>query len=56
MIAAELRGMGATAHAMTADLTDVAECEQVIPTVLERFGPIDGIANIAALAKTSVNQ
>ena len=46
-IAAELRGMGATAHAMTADLTDVAQCEQVIPTVLERFGPIDGIANIA---------
>lgn len=46
-IATELRGMGATAHAMTADLTDVAQCEQVIPTVLERFGPIDGIANIA---------
>src|SRR5579864_9303291 len=32
---------------MTADLMDVAECEKVIPRVLEQFGPIDGIANIA---------
>lgn len=46
-IVAELRAMGGTAHGMVADLLSVEECEKVIPTVLERFGPIDGIANIA---------
>lgn len=45
--AAEIRAMGGTIHTMVADLTDAAQCERVIPTVLERFGAIDGIANIA---------
>jgi NAD(P)-dependent dehydrogenase (short-subunit alcohol dehydrogenase family) len=46
-IAAEVRSLGGTIHTMVADLTDIAQCEKVIPTVIERFGPIDGIANIA---------
>jgi NAD(P)-dependent dehydrogenase (short-subunit alcohol dehydrogenase family) len=46
-IAAEVRVLGGTIHGMVADLMKVDECERVIPTVLERFGPIDGIANIA---------
>jgi len=46
-IAAEVRAMGGTIHTLTADLTDVAQCEAVIPRVLAEFGPIDGIANIA---------
>jgi NAD(P)-dependent dehydrogenase (short-subunit alcohol dehydrogenase family) len=46
-IAEDVRSLGGTIHTMVADLTDIAQCEQVIPTVLERFGAIDGIANIA---------
>jgi NAD(P)-dependent dehydrogenase (short-subunit alcohol dehydrogenase family) len=46
-IAAEIRDLGGTVHGMTADLMDEAQCETVIPTVLERFGPFDGLANIA---------
>jgi NAD(P)-dependent dehydrogenase (short-subunit alcohol dehydrogenase family) len=46
-IVAEIRASGGAAHGMTADLMDQANCETVIPTVLDRFGPFDGIANIA---------
>lgn len=46
-IAEEVRALGGTIHTLTADLMDIAQCEKVIPTVLEKFGPIDGIANIA---------
>jgi len=46
-IAEEVRALGATCHTLTADLQDVAQCEQVIPSVIERFGRIDGLANIA---------
>ena len=46
-IAAELRASGASVETMTADLSDVAECERVIPEALRRFGPIDAVANIA---------
>jgi NAD(P)-dependent dehydrogenase (short-subunit alcohol dehydrogenase family) len=46
-IAAEIRDMGGTIHTLTADLMDVAQCEQVIPRVIREFGPIDGLANIA---------
>jgi NAD(P)-dependent dehydrogenase (short-subunit alcohol dehydrogenase family) len=46
-IAEEIRALGGTIYTMVADLTDAAACEKVIPAVLEKFGPIDGIANIA---------
>jgi NAD(P)-dependent dehydrogenase (short-subunit alcohol dehydrogenase family) len=46
-IAAELRDLGGVCHTLTADLMDIAQCEEVIPRVLQDFGPIDGIANIA---------
>ena len=45
-IAVEVRALGGTAHTMVADLYDVAACEQVIPAVLEKFGPLDGVANV----------
>jgi NAD(P)-dependent dehydrogenase (short-subunit alcohol dehydrogenase family) len=45
--AEQVRQLGGTAHTLVCDLTSVEECEQVIPTVLGKFGPIDGIANIA---------
>ena len=46
-IAEDVRALGGTCHTMTADLLDVAECEKVIARVLERFGPIDGLVNVA---------
>jgi len=44
---ADVEALGGTIHSLVTDLYDVAQCEKVIPTVLERFGDIDGIANIA---------
>jgi NAD(P)-dependent dehydrogenase (short-subunit alcohol dehydrogenase family) len=46
-IAAEVRALGGAIHTMTADLTDIAQCEAVIPRVFEQFGALDGIANVA---------
>ncbi len=46
-IAGEIGDAGGAIHGMTVDLMDQGACERVIPTVLERFGPFDGIANIA---------
>ncbi|MET0238389.1 MAG: SDR family oxidoreductase [Sphingobium sp.] len=46
-IAEEVRALGGTIHTLTADLMNVEECEKVIPAVLAKFGPIDGIANVA---------
>jgi 3-oxoacyl-[acyl-carrier protein] reductase len=44
--AAEVRALGGTAHVMVADFLDAAQCEAVIPNVLAKFGPIDGVANV----------
>jgi NAD(P)-dependent dehydrogenase (short-subunit alcohol dehydrogenase family) len=46
-IARKVRELGGTIHTLVQDLLDVAQCERVLPTVLDKFGPIDGIANIA---------
>lgn len=46
-VVAEVRAAGGTAHGLTADLTDVSQCEQVIARVLRDFGPIDGLVNVA---------
>ena len=46
-IAEEVRALGGTIHTIVADLMDVAQCERVIPTALEKAGPIAGVANIA---------
>lgn len=46
-IAGEVRALGGTIHTMTADLFDIAQCEQVIPRVLAEFGPIDGLVCVA---------
>jgi NAD(P)-dependent dehydrogenase (short-subunit alcohol dehydrogenase family) len=42
----EVRALGGVIHTLTANMMDVAQCERVIPTVLERFGPIDGLVNV----------
>jgi NAD(P)-dependent dehydrogenase (short-subunit alcohol dehydrogenase family) len=43
----EVKAQGGAIHTLVADLTDIGQCENVIHTVLGRFGPIDGLANIA---------
>jgi NAD(P)-dependent dehydrogenase (short-subunit alcohol dehydrogenase family) len=43
----DVKSLGGTAYAMVADLYDVAQCEAVIPGIYEKFGGIDGIANVA---------
>ena len=40
-IAREVRELGGTIHTLVKDLMDVAQCETVLPTVLDQFGPID---------------
>jgi NAD(P)-dependent dehydrogenase (short-subunit alcohol dehydrogenase family) len=44
---AQVEALGGTLHPLVMDLMDVAQCERVIPTILERFGRLDGIANVA---------
>ncbi len=43
----DVKSLGGTIDSLVFDLTDEAQCEAVIPTVLAKFGPIDGIANVA---------
>lgn len=43
----DIRALGGTAHGMVVDLMDRAACEGVIPAVVERFGRLDGLANVA---------
>ena len=43
----DVHAIGGTIHPLVMDLLDRAECERVIPTVIERFGRIDGLANVA---------
>jgi NAD(P)-dependent dehydrogenase (short-subunit alcohol dehydrogenase family) len=44
---AEVEALGGKMQSVVFDLLDRAQCERVIPTVLDKFGPIDGIANVA---------
>lgn len=44
---ASARALGGTVEAMVADLTDPAQVERVIPEIWERYGALDGIANVA---------
>lgn len=46
-IAEEVRSMGGTIDTIVADLMDVEQCETVIARVIDAYGPIDGLANVA---------
>jgi NAD(P)-dependent dehydrogenase (short-subunit alcohol dehydrogenase family) len=46
-VAADVKALGGTIHSLVADLYDVEACQTVIRAVIERFGMIDGIANVA---------
>jgi NAD(P)-dependent dehydrogenase (short-subunit alcohol dehydrogenase family) len=44
---ADARALGGTIHPLVVDLYDVDACQTIIATVIDRFGMIDGIANVA---------
>jgi NAD(P)-dependent dehydrogenase (short-subunit alcohol dehydrogenase family) len=44
---ADVRALGGKIDGLVVDLYDREQCEKVIPTVLAKFGSIDGIANVA---------
>lgn len=46
-IAAQVKSAGGRIQTHVADLMDPEQCERVIPSVTEKFGEIDGIANVA---------
>jgi NAD(P)-dependent dehydrogenase (short-subunit alcohol dehydrogenase family) len=43
----DAEALGGKVDAFVADLYDVTQCQTVIATALDRFGAIDGIANVA---------
>jgi NAD(P)-dependent dehydrogenase (short-subunit alcohol dehydrogenase family) len=44
-----LRALGARAEAFGADLADEAQCEALLPQVLQRMGPVSALVNNASL-------
>jgi NAD(P)-dependent dehydrogenase (short-subunit alcohol dehydrogenase family) len=46
---AELRERGGNATALAADLTDEAQCRDLVPQVVREFGRIDAVVNNASL-------
>jgi NAD(P)-dependent dehydrogenase (short-subunit alcohol dehydrogenase family) len=44
---ADVKSLGGTIDSLVVDLYDREQCEKAVPTVLKKFGPIDGIANVA---------
>lgn len=45
----QLRQQGARAEAFVADLADEAQCQALVPAVLERFGALQAVVNNASL-------
>lgn len=44
---AAAQALGGTVHPLVVDLTDPAQVEAVVPGIWQRFGALDGIANVA---------
>jgi NAD(P)-dependent dehydrogenase (short-subunit alcohol dehydrogenase family) len=44
---ADIAAAGGSAHGIVTDLMEEAQTDGLIPTVLERFGRLDGVANVA---------
>jgi 2-dehydro-3-deoxy-D-gluconate 5-dehydrogenase len=47
--AAALQAVGVKAGAFPADLSEVAECEQLVPAVIAEFGQLDILINVAGI-------
>lgn len=47
----EVEALGGTIHPMLADLTDPAAVEAIVPAIYEKFGRLDGVANVAGGTK-----
>lgn len=43
----DVQALGGTIHSMVVDLMDVAQCEKIVPSIFEKYGALDGIANVA---------
>jgi NAD(P)-dependent dehydrogenase (short-subunit alcohol dehydrogenase family) len=43
----DIAAAGGSAHGMAADLLDEAQTDRLVPAVLDRFGRLDGVANVA---------
>lgn len=43
----DVKALGGTIHPMVVDLMDVAQCETVVPAIFEKYGALDGVANVA---------
>ena len=50
----DVRALGGTIHPLVMDLLDQGSCERVIPTILEKFGRLDGLANVAGGTREDV--
>ena len=46
---ADIRAKGGSAHAVAANIADAAECERLIATARDVYGPVDVLVNNAAL-------
>jgi NAD(P)-dependent dehydrogenase (short-subunit alcohol dehydrogenase family) len=44
---ADIAALGQAGHGLMVDLSDPAQCESVIAGIWERFGALDGVANVA---------
>ena len=44
---ADVKSLGGTIDSLVVDLYDREQCEKAVPDVLDKFGAIDGIANVA---------
>jgi NAD(P)-dependent dehydrogenase (short-subunit alcohol dehydrogenase family) len=47
----DVKSLGGEIHPMLADLTDPAQVEAIVPAIYEKFGRLDGVANVAGGTK-----
>lgn len=48
-VAADIAALGAKAHFVSADLCDLAQVREIVPTALREFGRVDHLVNSAAI-------
>ena len=53
-VAKECRALGVRAECYSADVSDFAQCEQMVKKIKEDFGAIDGLVNNAGITKDTL--